>query len=183
MALPLVFVTFGESMSVVWEKTGDPLGDFIRITFLLEEALERLGAPEDGTLGEKFHAVEPYLAAQDGELVAELWQWVRLRNQVVHRRIPVPLAALEDGPKVVAKLLRLLEIQGYYSWKELDERLEALKALPPAPSVVPTPIEPERARAPQLNPKHRPLEVPKRGICIWRFLRGASLRLPPLRRW
>lgn len=169
-------------MRAVWEKTGDPLGDFIRITFLLEEALERLGAPEDGTLGEKFRVVEPYLAAQDGELVAALWQWVRLRNQVLHRRVPVPSEALEVGPQVVAKLLRLLEVQGYYSWKELDERLEALKAFPPAPSAMPTPIEPEKARAPHLDPKHRPLEVPQRGFRIWRFLRSASLRLPPVRR-
>lgn len=169
-------------MKAFWEKTGDPLGDFMRLTFLLEEALERLGAPEEGTLGEKMEAVEVYLQVQDAELVAALWAWIRLRNQVVHRRVPVPPESLEQGTRLVARLLRLLELQGHYAWEELDERFGALKTFPPPPALTLTAVEPERAKAPELDPGSRPTEVPRRSFAIRRSLQGMRLRLPPMRR-
>ncbi len=53
-------------MGLTWQRSGDPLGDFLRLVFLLEETLERLGAWPEGTLGEKVKAVEGYLAEWGG---------------------------------------------------------------------------------------------------------------------
>lgn len=150
----------------------------MRLTFLLEEALERLGAPGEGTLGEKVRAVEAYLEAQDGGLLGHLWDWVQLRNQVVHRRIPVPEGALERGARLAARLLRLVEAQGLYTWKELENRLTALQAVPARPPLTPRAIEPDQARAPELDPAPRPLEIPQRRFPSRPLEGGMRLVLP-----
>lgn len=64
-------------MAAYWQRTGDPLGDFVRLTFLVEEALERLGADRDGTLGEKRDTPQgvfpsPPVKGGAGGLVAEI---------------------------------------------------------------------------------------------------------------
>lgn len=150
-------------MGLLWQRSGDPLGDFLRLVFLLEEALERLGAPPEGTLGEKLRAVEGYLEEWGGGgVVRDLWELVRLRNQVVHGRKPVPQEALAEGSQVVAQLLLLLERQAAFAWPELEERLAALRHFPPPPEFKETVIVPPEARAPEVPPGKRPLEMPRR---------------------
>lgn len=157
-------------MHFTWKRSGDPLGDFMRLIFLLEEALERLGAPPQGTLGEKLTAVQSYLAEWGGGgLVKGLWELVRLRNQVVHERRPVPPKALEEGSQGVAQLLLLLERQAVFAWPELEERLEALRHFPSPPEFEETVIAPPQARAPDLPQRERPLEIP-RHAWPWRAL-------------
>jgi len=150
-------------MGVSWQRSGDPLGDFLRLVFIVEEVLERLGAPYNGTLGEKLGAVQGYLEAWGGGgVVRDLWELVRLRNQVVHERKPVPQEALAKGSQVVAQLLLLLERQAAFVWPELEERLEALRQFPPLPEFKETVIVPPEARAPEAPPGKRPLEMPRR---------------------
>ncbi len=150
-------------MGLTWQRSGDPLGDFLRLVFLLEETLERLGAWPEGTLGEKVKAVEGYLAEWGGSgLVRDLWELVRLRNQVVHERKPVSQEALVEGSRVVAELLQLLERQAVFTWPELVERLQVLRRFPPPPEFKETVILPPEARAPEVPPGKRPLEVPRR---------------------
>lgn len=151
-------------MAAYWERSGDPLGDFVRLTFLIEEALERLGAGRDGTLGEKLKAVEAYLARADSTLLRGLWDFIRIRNQVIHARAPVPQETLNQGSWLVSRLLLLLEKQGYYAPAELSQILGALKSFPPAPSFHQVIIEPERAQAPPQVEGKRPLELPRRGF-------------------
>lgn len=149
-------------MKVFWQRSGDPLGDFVRLNYLIEEALERLGAPQDGTLGEKLRAVEGYLRVQDPNLWEQLWEWVRLRNHVIHRRLTVSEEALDWGLKLVARLLGLVQSQGYYTWKELDERLQRVRTFPLAPSLIQVPIQPERSKTGELYRGPRVLEFPRR---------------------
>jgi|GEM_PF-182448 len=159
-------------MNAIWQRTGDPHGDFLRLTFIVEEALERLGAPSDYTLGEKLRALENYLTqvGLDGAL-QELWWLVRWRNQVVHERAAVARQDLERASRVVQSLLQTLAKQGLFAWRELDERLEALAVFPPPPPFQPVVIEPPQARAPEMEPRPRPLERPRR----WWRLRALAL--------
>ncbi|GAA6751478.1 hypothetical protein Thermus77412_20310 [Thermus antranikianii] len=158
-------------MAAYWQRTGDPLGDFVRLTFLVEEALERLGADRDGTLGEKLKAVETFLAAQDSGLLRGLWELVRIRNQVIHARTPVPEEVLNQGSWLVSRLLLLLEKQGYYDSAELSEILGALKSFPPPPPFHQVVIEPAEAQAPPHPEAKRPLEIPRRGFALRPLLR------------
>lgn len=151
-------------MGVFWQRSGDPLGDFVRLNYLLEEALERLGAPQDGTLGEKLSAVGGYLRVQDPGLWEQLWEWVHLRNHVLHRRLAVGEEALDWGLKLVARLLGLVQSQSYYTWKELDEKLQSVRTFPPVPSLIQVPIRPEQTKTAELHPGPRVLEVPRRSF-------------------
>ncbi len=160
-------------MNAIWQRTGDPHGDFLRLIFIVEEALERLGAPSDYTLGEKVRAVENYLAQVGLEgALQELWWLVRWRNQVVHERASVALQDLERASQVVRNLLGTLAKQGVFAWRELDERLEVLKVFPPRPPFQEVVIEPPQARAPEMEPRPRPLERPRR------WWRPRALALP-----
>jgi hypothetical protein len=168
-------------MQAIWQRTGDPHGDFLRLTFIVEEALERLGAPPEYTLGEKVRAVENYLAqvGLDGTL-HELWWLVQWRNRVVHERAAVAQRDLARASQVVRNLLEALAKQGILAWKELDGRLESLAVFPPSPPFQEVVIEPPQARAPEMEPRPRPIEAPRRR---WR-LRALALpirSLPPLR--
>lgn len=145
-----------------WKRSGDILGDFLRLIFLLEEGLERLGAFPEGTLGQKLAQVEGYLQEQDGELVRGLWELIALRNRVIHERAPLSEDQLRWASQRVARLLLFLERQGYYHWQELQLALEVLQDFPPPPPFRITVIEPPRAQAPNLPPGNRPLEIPGR---------------------
>lgn len=169
-------------MAAYWERSGDPLGDFVRLTFLVEEALERLGAGSDGTLGEKLRAVETYIAKLDANLAHGLWELVRIRNRVIHARTPISEDVLQQGSWLVSRLLLLLEKQGYYTTAELSDILQTLRSFPPPPAFRQVVIEPKEAQAPPLPEGKRPLEVPQRGFAsrpllrvvreTWRLARG-----------
>ncbi len=160
-------------MSWVWQRTGDPLGDFLRLIYLLEEALERLGASPDGTLGEKLNAppVQDFLdSVPDGSSLRQgLRNLVRMRNQVIHERIPVPEEVFKQGPHLVARLLQGLEMQGFYKPKELRVRLEALRATPPPPQAMPHPIRPEEVQAPKRPQGPPSLPIPRRSLALRRL--------------
>lgn len=158
-------------MAAYWERTGDPLGDFVRLTFLVEEALERLGAGPEGTLGEKLRAVEGYIASQDGSLAEGLWELVRVRNQVIHSRTPVSETMLSRGSSLVSRLLLLLEKQGYYTSTELSQLLETLGTFPPPPAFRQVVIEPPEAQAPPHAEGKRPREIPQRAFASRPLLR------------
>lgn len=158
-------------MKAYWERSGDPLGDFVRLTFLVEEALERLGAGSDGTLGEKLRAVETFIASQDGSLAQGLWELVRTRNQVIHARTPVSEEVLQQGSWLVSRLLLLLEKQGYYTSAELSEILQTLRSFPPPPAFRQVILEPPDAQAPPQVEERRPLELPRRGFADRPLLR------------
>ena len=149
-------------MTAYWDRSGDPLGDFVRLTFLVEEALERLGAGSDGTLGEKLRTVETFIASLDGSLAQGLWELVRIRNQVIHARTPVTEEVLQQGSWLVSRLLLLLEKQGYYTPAELSKVLDTLKSFPPAPAFRQVVIQPPEAKAPPREEGKRPLELPQR---------------------
>ncbi|MDM7324582.1 MAG: hypothetical protein P3W93_006295 [Thermus sp.] len=153
-------------MDAYWKRTGDPLGDFLRLIFLVEEGLERLGAPSDGTLGEKLKILESFLAAQDRALVQDLWELIQTRNRVLHDRVPVPEGALSKGSQTVARLLLLLAKQGYYEQKELKEIMESLQTWPPTPPFTQVVILPEAPQAPPLLEGRRPKEIPRRRFSI-----------------
>lgn len=158
-------------MEALWQRTGDPLGDFIRLVLLLEELLERLGAPKEDTLGAKLRsgAVEAFFQSYpDGPILRErLWRLVELRNAVLHERAEVPPWAFPEGKALVARLLAALERQRFYSREEWAARMAFLEApAPPTPQAFPEVIPPEKARAPEA--KERPpgawktLPLPKR---------------------
>lgn len=160
-------------MKAVWERTGDRLGDFVRLIYLLEEALERLGAPKDGTLGEKVNspALRGFLElAPDGPALREkLQRLVQIRNRIIHEREEVPDWAFSEGGYAVARLLQALALQGFYRPKELEARLQALRASPPPPRAMPTPIDPLEAKRPP-RPEGRPsLPHPRRGLLLRRL--------------
>lgn len=136
---------------MIWQRTGDPLGDFVRLTQLLEEALERAGAPQDGTLGQKLNAepVQDFLRGLGDTRVEDgLYRLLEARNQVIHARAEVPAWVLTEGPTLLARLLYHLELKGFYERKEVEERYTFLKETPPSPTQQPQPIEPARVRAP-----------------------------------
>lgn len=140
---------------------------------MVEEALERLGAPKEGSLGEKLRAVQDGLETMDPDLVQKLWRLVILRNQVVHERLPVPDDVLSTGSHTVAQLLVLLERQKVYSWSELSDHLETLRSFPGPVGFQTVIIEPAEAQAPpEVRSRKRPLELPRRN---WG---GRSLDLP-----
>ncbi|MGC8968257.1 MAG: hypothetical protein ACP5JV_08085 [Thermus sp.] len=141
-------------MEALWQRTGDPLGDFVRLVLLLEEMLEHLGAPKEDTLGAKLRsgAVEAFLqSAPDGPVLrARLWRLVELRNAVLHDRAEVPPWAFSEGRALVARLLAALERQRFYSREEWAARMAFLEAAaPPTPQAFPEVIPPERAQAPE----------------------------------
>lgn len=136
---------------MIWRRTGDPLGDFVRLIQLLEEALERAGAPVEGTLGQKLNAepVQDFLRGLGDPRVKEgLFRLNEVRNQVIHDRKEVPDWILKEGPTLLARLLYHLELKGFYERKEVEQRYAFLKETPPAPTPQPEAIEPARARAP-----------------------------------
>lgn len=126
-----------------WQRTGDPLGDFVRLIGLLEEALERIGAPKKGTLGDKLNseAVGDFLQGfPDGaELRERLFWLLEVRNRVLHDRVQVPPEALKEGPRVLRRLLAHLETLGFYSGQT------RLQEVPPPPPLllVSEPLEAE----------------------------------------
>ncbi|GAA5335341.1 MULTISPECIES: hypothetical protein [Thermus] len=165
-------------MAAVWKRTGDPLGDFIRLILLLEEALERLGAPPEATLGAKLHsgaALAFFQSYPDGEEVrARLWRLVEVRNAVLHERAEVPPWAFEEGEALLRRMLLALERQGFYERGELAERVAFLQAPPPPePAPILEAIPPEEARVPEPlreRPKRPwwalrlPLPIPARAL-------------------
>ncbi|GAA6756795.1 hypothetical protein Thermus77420_22710 [Thermus thalpophilus] len=141
-------------MDTVWKRTGDPLGDFIRLILLLEEGLERLGAPPEATLGAKLHsgaALAFFQSFPDGEAVRDrLWRLVEVRNAVLHERAEVPPWAFEEGKALLRRMLLALERQGFYQRVELAERVAFLEASPPPePAPILEAIPPEAARVPE----------------------------------
>ncbi|PZA06181.1 MULTISPECIES: hypothetical protein [unclassified Meiothermus] len=161
-------------MEAVWQRTGDLLGDFVRLVLLLEELLERLGAPKGETLGGKLRsgAVEAFLQSYPdrGALRGRLWRLVELRNAVLHERAEVPPWAFLEGKALVGRLLAALERQGLYSREEWAARVAFLESpAPPAPQAFPETIPPEAARAP---------EVRERPPMAWWMLRWPGLPLP-----
>lgn len=128
-----------------WQRTGDPLGDFVRLIGLLEEALERIGAPKRGTLGDKLNS-EPVRDLLQGlpdgaELRERLFWLLEVRNRVLHDRVQVPPEALKEGPRVLRRLLAHLETLGFYSGQ--TGLLEVPP--PPPPPLVSEPLEAEHA--------------------------------------
>ncbi|WP_337845857.1 hypothetical protein [Thermus sp.] len=166
---------------MIWQRTGDPLGDFIRLVQLLEEALERAGAPKDGTLGQKLNSepVQDFLQGMREPQVEEgLYRLLEARNRVIHGRAEVPLWTLKEGPLLLARLLRHLELKGFYGREEAEARYAFLKQAPPPPAPEPEPIAPAYARAPFTRPPGKaPTPIPKR-----RF-RLRALLLPQRRLW
>ncbi len=153
---------------MVWQRSGDPLGDMLRLMYILEEGLERLGASESGTLGEKLREVERVLPR---DLVVDLWEVVQIRNQIIHARREVPKGFLESTARLLARFLALLERQGYYTPVELAPRLKLLEATPPPLPLYPVEIAPT-LEPPQVPQRPRPLEHPRR------FWSPRPLRLP-----
>ncbi|MER3490575.1 MAG: hypothetical protein C4328_11970 [Meiothermus sp.] len=155
-----------------WERTGDPLGDFIRLIGLLEQALERIGAPPKGTLGEKLNseAVRDFLhGLPDGaELRGKLFGLLEVRNRVLHERAAVPPEALKEGPRVVRRLLAHLEVLGFYREQPIRE------ISPPQPLLpVAEPLEPDHTifsfEPPAKNGKPA-IPFPKRRFTLRRLL-------------
>ncbi|AAS82441.1 MULTISPECIES: hypothetical protein [Thermus] len=141
-------------MEALWQRTGDPLGDFIRLVLLVEELLERLGAPKEDTLGAKLRsgAAEAFFQShpEGPALRGRLWRLVELRNAVLHERAEVPSWAFSEGRDLAARLLAAVERQGFYSREEWTARMAFLEApAPPTPQAFPEVIPPERARSPE----------------------------------
>ena len=156
-----------------WERTGDPLGDFIRLIGLLEQALERIGAPPKGTLGEKLNseAVRDFLhGLPDGaELRGKLFGLLEVRNRVLHERAAVPPEALKEGPRVVRRLLAHLEVLGFY--REGPGIWEISPLQPPMP--VTEPLEPDYSTfsfEPAARMGKPPIPIPKRRFALRRLL-------------
>lgn len=94
------------------------MGDFIRLVLLVEELLERLGAPKEDTLGAKLRsgAAEAFFQShpEGPALRGRLWRLVELRNAVLHERAEVPSWAFSEGRDLAARLLAAVERQGFY---------------------------------------------------------------------
>lgn len=147
-------------MEALWQRTGDPLGDFIRLVLLVEELLERLGAPKEDTLGAKLRsgAAEAFFQShpEGPALRGRLWRLVELRNAVLHERAEVPSWAFSEGRDLAARLLAAVERQGFYSREEWTARMAFLEA--PAP---PTP-RPSPRSFPRKGPgPRRPRSAPR----------------------
>ncbi|MGQ9735434.1 MAG: hypothetical protein ACUVUP_02430 [Thermaceae bacterium] len=148
----------------------------MRLVGLLEEALERLGAPREATFGQKVNSevVKDFLyGLQDREALHQgLYQLLEVRNQVVHERLEVPAWALEEGERVLRRLLHELERARLYTQKELEERRAVFTQPPPVLEPVATPLEPL-----PFSPPREP-EGPVRLSFPRRRIKAAPLRLP-----
>jgi hypothetical protein len=152
---------------MTWKRTGDPLGDFVRLIQLLEELLDQIRGQRGGSLGEKLHdpRVQDFLQGlPERDFVRRLEQVLALRNRIIHERAEVPAWAFQEVPPILARLLYHLELQGYYTREEAEVRIAFLEAPPPPkPGEVPQVIHPEAAQAPPL--RERP---PKAfWMCAW----------------
>ena len=129
------------------------MGDFIRLVLLVEELLERLGAPKEDTLGAKLRsgAAEAFFQShpEGPALRGRLWRLVELRNAVLHERAEVPSWAFSEGRDLAARLLAAVERQGFYSREEWTARMAFLEApAPPTPQAFPEGISPGKGQVP-----------------------------------